>query len=52
MKYQSAHEFIAVVAKQNPGQIEYLQAVTEVVESLWPFISDHPRYAEHGYWID
>ncbi|WP_025872596.1 NADP-specific glutamate dehydrogenase [Methylobacillus glycogenes] len=48
MKYQSAHEFIAVVAKQNPGQIEYLQAVTEVVESLWPFISDHPRYAEHG----
>ncbi len=48
MKYQSAHEFIAVVAKQNPGQIEYLQAVTEVVESLWPFISEHPRYAEHG----
>lgn len=48
MKYQSAHEFIAVVAKQNPGQPEYLQAVTEVIESLWPFISQHPRYAEHG----
>lgn len=48
MKYQSAHDFIAVVAKQNPGQPEYLQAVTEVIESLWPFISQHSRYAEHG----
>ncbi|MFJ5445059.1 NADP-specific glutamate dehydrogenase [Methylobacillus methanolivorans] len=48
MKYQSAHDFLAVVAKKNPGQPEYLQAVTEVVESLWPFISQNPRYAEHG----
>ncbi|MFL9609808.1 NADP-specific glutamate dehydrogenase [Methylobacillus sp. Pita2] len=48
MKYQSAHDFLAVVAQKNPGQPEYLQAVTEVVESLWPFISANPRYAEHG----
>ena len=48
MKYQSAHDFLAVVAKKNPGQPEYLQAVTEVVESLWPFISQNPRYADHG----
>lgn len=48
MKYQSAHDFLAVVAEQNPGQPEYLQAVTEVIESLWPFISENPRYAEHG----
>lgn len=48
MKYQSAHEFLALVEKQNPQQPEYLQAVTEVIESLWPFISEHPRYAEHG----
>jgi glutamate dehydrogenase (NADP+) len=32
----------------NPGQPEFLQAVTEVMESLWPFISAHPRYAEQG----
>jgi glutamate dehydrogenase (NADP+) len=25
-----------------------MQAVAEVMESLWPFITDHPRYAEHG----
>ena len=48
MKYQSAHDFLALVAEQNPRQPEYLQAVTEVVESLWPFISQNPRYAEHG----
>ena len=48
MKYQSAHDFLAVVAQKNPGQPEFLQAVTEVVESLWPFISKNPRYAEHG----
>ncbi|GAB3650208.1 NADP-specific glutamate dehydrogenase [Ramlibacter alkalitolerans] len=48
MKYPSAHDFLAHVAARNPGQPEYLQAVTEVIESLWPFIARHPRYAEHG----
>ena len=40
--------FLAHVAQRNPGQPEFLQAVTEVMESLWPFIDAHPRYAEHG----
>lgn len=48
MKYQHAGDFLAVVAERNPGQAEYLQAVTEVVDSLWPYIRKHPRYAEHG----
>jgi glutamate dehydrogenase (NADP+) len=48
MKYQSFQEFCAYIAKRNPGQPEYLQAVAEVMESLWPFIAEHPRYAEHG----
>ncbi|TJZ76233.1 NADP-specific glutamate dehydrogenase [Chitiniphilus eburneus] len=48
MKYQNAHEFLSLVAERNPGQPEFLQAVTEVIESLWPFIQEHPRYAEHG----
>jgi glutamate dehydrogenase (NADP+) len=48
VKYQSAHDFLAHVATRNPGQPEYLQAVGEVMESLWPFIAQHPRYAEHG----
>nr|WP_236598670.1 NADP-specific glutamate dehydrogenase [Ramlibacter monticola] len=48
VKYQSVHEFLAHVADRNPGQPEYLQAVSEVMESLWPFIGRHPKYAEHG----
>ena len=48
MKTKSVHEFLAHVADRNPGQPEYLQAVSEVMESLWPFIGRNPRYAEHG----
>ncbi len=48
MKYKSFQEFSAYVAEQNPVQPEFMQAVDEVMESLWPFISEHPRYAEHG----
>src|SRR6187455_2177412 len=48
MKYQSFEEFCTYIAVRNPGQPEYMQAVTEVVASLWPFIAEHPRYAEHG----
>ncbi|BAO83599.1 glutamate dehydrogenase/leucine dehydrogenase [Serpentinimonas maccroryi] len=48
MKYASAHDFLAQVNQRNPGQPEFLQAVTEVVESLWPFIQQHPKYAEQG----
>ncbi|MGE5114986.1 MAG: NADP-specific glutamate dehydrogenase [Betaproteobacteria bacterium] len=47
-KYESVHDFLGHVARRNPGQPEFLQAVTEVMESLWPFIAAHPRYAEHG----
>ncbi len=48
MRYQSAHDFLHNVAQRNPGQPEFLQAVTEVIESLWPFIAKNPRYAEHS----
>ena len=48
MKYASSHEFIAHVEHRNPGQPEYIQAVSEVIESLWPFIGQHPKYAEQS----
>ncbi|AYH45593.1 NADP-specific glutamate dehydrogenase [Azoarcus sp. DN11] len=48
MKYQSLENFLEHVAARNPGQPEFLQAVTEVIESLWPYIASHPRYAEQG----
>jgi glutamate dehydrogenase (NADP+) len=48
MRYQSSEDFLHHVEARNPGQPEFLQAVTEVIESLWPFITKHPKYAEHG----
>ncbi|WP_153130043.1 NADP-specific glutamate dehydrogenase [Dechloromonas hortensis] len=48
MRYQNFEDFIQQVASRNPGQPEFLQAVSEVIESLWPYIARHPKYAEHG----
>ena len=48
MKYESVGQFLEEVAQRNPGQPEFLQAVTEVMESLWPFIESNPKYAEHA----
>jgi glutamate dehydrogenase (NADP+) len=48
MKYASVHQYLQRVADRNPGETEFLQAVTEVMESLWPFIEQHPKYAEQG----
>jgi glutamate dehydrogenase (NADP+) len=45
MKHQTVEGFLEHIAQRNPGQPEYLQAVTEVMESLWPYIQQHPRYA-------
>ncbi|MCT9809319.1 NADP-specific glutamate dehydrogenase [Acidovorax sp. Be4] len=48
MKYETVEHFLEHVAQRNPGQPEYLQAVTEVMESLWPFIEKHPKYTENS----
>jgi glutamate dehydrogenase (NADP+) len=48
MRSPTAHDFLAHVEHRNPGQPEFLQAVTEVADSLWPFVAAHPRYAEQG----
>ena len=48
MKPGTAADFLAGVERRNPGQPEFLQAVAEVVDSLWPFLSAHPRYASQG----
>ena len=48
MKHASVGQFLEQVAQRNPGQPEFLQAVTEVMESLWPFIEKNPRYADNG----
>ena len=48
MEFDSMEGFLAHVAERSPGQPEYLQAVTEVFESLWPFVRKHPHYASYG----
>jgi glutamate dehydrogenase (NADP+) len=48
MQHQQLHSFMSYVEERNNGQTEYLQAVTEVMESLWPFIKANPQYMEHG----
>jgi glutamate dehydrogenase (NADP+) len=48
MERQSLEEFLVSVRERNPGQIEFHQAVTEVMESVWPFVAEHPKYASHG----
>ena len=48
MKYASLDQFLQEVAARNPGQPEFLQAVTEVMESLWPFIEKNPKYADNA----
>ncbi|MDF1548140.1 MAG: NADP-specific glutamate dehydrogenase [Bacteroidales bacterium] len=40
-------DFMAKVIAKNPGEVEFHQAVHEVVESVIPFIEENPKY-EHG----
>lgn len=37
---------MAKVIAKNPSEVEFHQAVHEVVESLIPFIEEHPHYSE------
>jgi len=48
MRVKTVEGFLEEVGRNNPGQSEFLQAVTEVLRSVWPFIERNTRYAEHG----
>lgn len=39
-------EFVSKVVAKNPGELEFHQAVREVVESVMPYCEEHPRYLE------
>ena len=41
---QSTKNFIDAVAKKNPNETEFLQAVTEVAETVIPFIEQNKKY--------
>ncbi|MCZ6508403.1 MAG: glutamate dehydrogenase, partial [Acidobacteria bacterium] len=42
--YRSIDEFLQQVAVKNPDEKEFLQAVHEVVESVWEVVELNPRY--------
>ena len=48
MKYNSLNDFLSYVKSRDEYQPEFLQAVEEVMTSLWPFIEKNPHYAKQG----
>ena len=42
--YTSIDQFMDTVRNRNAGEVEFHQAVHEVVESLWDFLKDNPTY--------
>ena len=42
--YKSVEAFMDVVINKNPEQIEFHQAVEEVVESIWDYVNENPHY--------
>jgi len=45
---QSLDQFLAQVQARDPHQPEFMQAVKEVMGSLWPFVQANPKYAKMG----
>ncbi|MFZ4739533.1 MAG: NADP-specific glutamate dehydrogenase [Bacteroidales bacterium] len=41
---QKLDQFMAKVIAKNPSEVEFHQAVREVVETLFPFIEENPKY--------
>jgi glutamate dehydrogenase (NADP+) len=48
MKAQTLADFLKQVERRDPHQPEYMQAVKEVMGSLWPFVKKNPKYAQYG----
>ena len=48
MKYPSLDDFMNGVRQNSEHQPEYLQAVTEIMESIWPFVQKNTHYADQS----
>ena len=46
MKYKKSQDFLNAVKLKNPNEKEFHQAVTEVTETLWPFLEKNSHYLE------
>jgi len=43
---KKTEEFLRALKERNPGETEFHQAVREFVQSVMPFVLDHPEYQE------
>jgi len=48
MQYTTLAAFMDYLKARDPHQPEFAQAVREVMESVWPFVLEHRRYADQG----
>jgi glutamate dehydrogenase (NADP+) len=48
MHHSTPDAFLAHIARRDPLQPEFLQAVKEVIHSLWPFLQRNPKYREQA----
>ena len=48
LKYSSVNDFLNTVSRRNQSEPEFMQALEEVITSLWPFIEKNSFYAEQG----
>ena len=46
--YSSVEDFMAMIENKNPNEVEFHQAVREVVESLWDFLDKNQNYIYSG----
>lgn len=43
---QKVNDFMAKIIAKNPGEADFHQAVHEVVETVIPYIEEHPKYSK------
>jgi glutamate dehydrogenase (NADP+) len=48
LTFDRAEDFLDAVARRDPDQPEFLQAVREVMVSLWPFVKANPQYGDYA----
>lgn len=41
-------DFLSSVQARDPHQVEFAQAVREVMTTLWPFLQENPQYHQQG----
>ncbi len=47
-QHLSVESFLQSIQQRNSQQPEFLQAVREVLTSIWPFLRENPKYTEYG----